>query len=104
EQVSGEEAKLLPSLHRWACENDAAEFFALQFSHGHSHGPISLSRTRRPDTDDNIMLADRLDVAPLSQTFRTDETLLRWHSNTLGEEGLGAQVLRLLQQVYSKTL
>src|SRR5215510_12555089 len=53
-------------------------------SHFNSHGQISFSRTRRTNTDDEIMLADRLDVTPLPQAFWTDETLLRWHSNTLG--------------------
>ena len=40
------------------------------------------------------MLADRLDVTPLPQTFWTDETLLRWHGYALGEE-LSARTLRL---------
>src|SRR5207245_4052344 len=74
-EVAGKEAELLPGLHRGAAENDPLHPPLDQRGHRHRHGQIGLAGAGGPDPEDDVVLADRVDVRLLVETLGRDGTV-----------------------------
>ena len=62
QKISGKESQSLPCFHGRAGQNDAVNLFLGQRSHPHGHGQIGLPRSRRPDTEHDVILANGIDI------------------------------------------
>ncbi len=71
-ECPGEEAQLLPGLHRRAGEDDPVHLPLRQGRHRHGHGEVGLAGAGRPDAEDDVVVAHRLDVGLLGEALGAD--------------------------------
>src|SRR5512139_3984006 len=75
--VPGKEPQLLACLDGRACEDNPFDFLFCQRGDGHGHGKVRLSSSCWTDTDDEIVLADGVDVLFLGEAFWGNDPLSR---------------------------
>ena len=68
-QIAGQEAELLAGLDRRPAQDDPFHPPFDQRRHRHRHRQVGLSRTRRPDAEDDVVLADGVDVRLLVEAL-----------------------------------
>ena len=73
-QVAGQEAELLARLDGRPRQDDAADLLGQQVADRLRHRQIGLARAGRADAEDDVVLLDRLEVAPLVGALRVDAT------------------------------
>ena len=98
-QVAGQEAQLLPGLHRRPGQHDADEFLLHQRRYGHGHGEISLAGASRADAEDDIVGANGLDVTLLIETLGGDAPLHGGDVNRVQKDVLDGGALLVLQDL-----
>ena len=100
-QCSGQKAECFAGLHGGAGQDDAADLFLLQRSHGHGHGEVSFARPGRADAEDDVVFADGADVIALAGRLGNDRRLAQRADNAFGREfgdaGVGHTVFGGLQ-------
>ena len=98
-QVAGQEAQLLPGLHRRPGQHDADELLVHQGGHGHGHGQVGLAGAGRPHPEDDIVGADGFDVAFLVEALGGDAPLHGGHEDRVQEDVLDGDALLVLQDL-----
>jgi hypothetical protein len=68
-QIAGEEAQLLARLHGGPAQHDALHLALDQRRHRHGHGEIGLAGARRADAEDDVVLADGVDIRLLREAL-----------------------------------
>src|SRR5215510_2010028 len=97
DEVAGKEAQALTRLHGGPGEDDTRHLALHEGGHGHSHREIGLARPRGADGDDEVVVADGVEVTLLVGRLRADELAPRGHRDSVGEKtleirlGLGAR-------------
>ena len=63
-----------PSFDGWTRQDDAFDLPLLQRTNRHCHGEVSLARAGWPNSKDDVVTADRLDIALLRDTLRGNDS------------------------------
>ncbi len=97
----GRKPEPLPGLHGRPREHDSLHASLDEVRHRHGHGEVGLAGAGRADTDDDIVVADRLDVALLAQVLRGDDPVPGRHVDGVPEDlpqghALGGELRRLV--------
>lgn len=85
-QVARQEAETLPRLDGRARQDDAAHFFVAQGSDSHDDGQVRLARARRADAERDGIMANRVEVAALSERLRAHVAAPRRHEDRVAEQ------------------
>src|SRR5207248_3669124 len=71
-KVTGQESEPLAGFDSGARENEPADLSIAERRHAHRDGEVALPGAGRADREDEVVLADRLDVRPLIRRLRAD--------------------------------
>ena len=85
-EVARQEAELLARLDRGAAEDDPLDLLLEERGGGHRHGEVGLPRAGRADREDDVVLADRLQVLLLPHVARRDDLPERGADGAVLEE------------------
>ena len=76
-QIARQESQLLAGFDRRPREDDAAHALRQQKRHGLRHRQVRLAGAGRSDAEDDVVLLDRVEIAPLVDGLRRDAPLAR---------------------------
>ncbi len=84
--VAGQEAELLARLDRRAGEHDPLHLPLHQVGDRHGHGQVGLAGAGRADAEDDVVVADGLDVPLLRQPLGRDDPVARGDEDGVAED------------------
>jgi hypothetical protein len=87
-KIPGQEPQRLARLHRRAGQNDPRHRAGAQVGQRHRYRQVSLPGACRADAEDDVVLADRLDIVLLADGLGRDLRLALRGADALGHESL----------------